>query len=1056
MPETSSVRWRLLLAFLGISAFAVLAAAAATWAFIELGRVVERITGERAPAALSSLELSRQAERIVAAAPALLAAPSEAARAEVAAGIRSQLAGLEALLARLRGTTPDAAAWSAIAPAVDGLGRNLDALDRLVADRLATARAKGTLLSRLSTTVIGAQRLVTPGILVLDSQLAAWRRTGVAGGGGSGEDLARAIAGFVPLQKAQLEIAAVNDNLLKAAAAPAPADLPLLSFPLKRSLYALQALAPELEPSLQGRFLERVRELGALVEGPEGVPAARERELDALGRGERLLAENADLSRGLTASVDRLVAAAETDIATAGVEARGVRRLSTGVLAAVVLASLVSSALIVWLYVDRNLVRRLQALAGSMLKLAGGDLAAPLPAAGGDEIGRMAEALRVFRDTAVEVEEGRLRERQVVLDTIDYGVLILDQSLRVHIHNRAFVRLSGVGDAVLRARPHFRAVMEAARRAGIYDLADADWEAYVAGRLAELEAGEVPPHEWRLPDGRTLEYQCVPLPGGGRMVTYFDLTRLKQVEAELRAAKEQAELASRAKSDFLASMSHELRTPLNAIIGFARLVMRRSKDVLERKQYENLEKILASGQHLLSLINAVLDLSKIEAGRTEVRPVEFALEPLVDQCLRTVEPMVRGDRVGLAKDLEPGLPTLVQDQEKVRQILINLLGNAVKFTEAGTIVVRARRFGGELAVAVSDTGVGIPDEALELVFEKFRQVDSGSTRQHGGTGLGLPISRRLARLMGGDVGVESVPGMGSTFTLRLPLRHAAAPPGEGPAAPVAHATGEAASGGGGNGLAAGQLDGRAVLVIDDDPHMIELLQENLAEEGYRVVGARDGDEGIAKARKIRPDSIVLDIVMPRKDGWQVLHELKAEPATRDIPVVLLSIVDQKNLGYRLGAADYLVKPFEREALLAALSRASRHCQRLLVVDDDPNIVELVRQLLEGAPVAVDAAADGSEALRMIAREPPDVVFLDLLMPGLDGFGVLEALQADPDRRHLPVIVLTAKTLTTEEHALLERRTLAVVEKRGLERGALLREVRRALTTGRGLKPERRS
>jgi hypothetical protein len=320
MPETSSVRWRLLLAFLGISAFAVLAAAAAMWAFLQLGRAVERTTGERAPAALASLELSRQAERIVAAAPALLAAASEAARAEVAAGIRAQLAGLEALLGRLRDTTPDAPALGAIAPAVAGLGRNLDELDRLVAERLATARAKGVLLSRLSTTIIGAQRLVTPGILVLDSQLAAWRRAG--GAGASGEDLARAIAGFVPLQKAQLEIAAMNDNLLKAADAPSSADLPLLSFPLKRSLYALEALAPELEPSLRERFLGRVRELGALVEGADGVPAARGRELDALGRGGRLLAENAALSRGLTGAVDRLVAAAKADIAAAGVEAR--------------------------------------------------------------------------------------------------------------------------------------------------------------------------------------------------------------------------------------------------------------------------------------------------------------------------------------------------------------------------------------------------------------------------------------------------------------------------------------------------------------------------------------------------------------------------------------------------------------------------------------------------------------------------------------------------------------------------------------------------------------
>ena len=231
-----------------------------------------------------------------------------------------------------------------------------------------------------------------------------------------------------------------------------------------------------------------------------------------------------------------------------------------------------------------------------------------------------------------------------------------------------------------------------------------------------------------------------------------------QRTAELTAARDAAMQASRAKSAFLANMSHELRTPLNAIIGFTRLVMRRSKDVLPPKQYENLEKILISGEHLLSLINAVLDLSKIEAGRVEVRPVEFALEPLLDLCLRTVEPMLRGDRVILTKEVEPGLPTLVQDHEKVRQILTNLLGNAAKFTEAGSIAVHARRQDGEVVVEVSDTGIGIPEQARELIFEEFRQVDSGSTRQHGGTGLGLAISRRLARLMGGDITVESALG----------------------------------------------------------------------------------------------------------------------------------------------------------------------------------------------------------------------------------------------------------------------------------------------------------
>jgi adenylate cyclase len=530
MPKGASVRGRLLFAFLGISAFAVLAAAASMWAFLQLGRVVQQTTEENAPAALTALELSRQAERIAAGAPALLAAPNEAGRAQVVADIRAQLATLETILAKLRdsGASSD---FGQIKDSVANLGSNLDALDKVVAEKLATAQKKARLLNRLSTTVIGINRLVAPVILVLDSELAAWRR---AGSVESEEVLARAAAGFVPLQKAQLEIAAFNDGLLKIAEAPSSGDLSILSIPLKRSLAALETIASEFELSLRARFLERVRELRTLAEGSEGLPAVRHRELEALARGERILAENAVLSRGLTQAVDRLVVGAESDLAAAGLQSKRVRQVSTTALATIVLASILSSALIVWLYVDRRLIGRLKALAASMVRIAGGELHAPLPAPGGDEIGRMAEALRVFRDTAVEVEEQRLRERQVVLDTIDYGVLILDRGLRVRMYNRAFVRLSGIGVEILRTNSPFRDVMDAARRAGIYnEVSSSHWEAYVEARLAEIKGGLIQPREWRLPDGQTFEYQCVPLPDGGRMITYFDLTRLKKAEAEL-------------------------------------------------------------------------------------------------------------------------------------------------------------------------------------------------------------------------------------------------------------------------------------------------------------------------------------------------------------------------------------------------------------------------------------------------------------------------------------------------------------------------------------------
>jgi signal transduction histidine kinase/CheY-like chemotaxis protein/HAMP domain-containing protein len=511
---------------------------------------------------------------------------------------------------------------------------------------------------------------------------------------------------------------------------------------------------------------------------------------------------------------------------------------------------------------------------------------------------------------------------------------------------------------------------------------------------------------------------------------------------ELQETNRRLEDASRHKSEFLANMSHELRTPMNAIMGFTRLVMRRGKALLPTREYENLGKILISAEHLLALINDILDLSKIEAGRMEVHSSSVDLEPLVDLCLRTVEPLVRSERLRLVKAIEPGLPPLSTDQDKLKQVLINLLSNAVKFTEEGTVTVEAHRRGREMAIAIADTGIGIPADKLELIFEEFRQVDSSTTRKYSGTGLGLSISRHLARLLGGDITVHSAVGVGSTFTVVLPLQYGAAlqatPAGAVSAQEEPHAQPEA---------------DKVILAIDDDPDVIYLLGENLAEAGYRVIGALAGEEGLRKARELRPFAITLDILMPNKDGWQILHELKADPATRDIPIIVLSIVDNKDLGYRLGASDYLLKPFDREAILAALSRIDPPRRgRLLVVDDDPQVIDLVRQLLEDEPYEVMAATEGQEALETIAAQPPQVILLDLLMPRMDGFTVIEHLQRDPQYRHIPVIVLTAKTLTAIEQVMLEQSVRTVIQKRGLERDILIQELRALLQAYRGPTP----
>jgi PAS domain S-box-containing protein len=386
-----------------------------------------------------------------------------------------------------------------------------------------------------------------------------------------------------------------------------------------------------------------------------------------------------------------------------------------------------------------------------------------------------------------------------------------------------------------------------------------------------------------------------------------EIAEREQAQAALLQAKDGAEAATRAKSEFLANMSHELRTPMNAIIGFTRLVMRRCKDILPSTQYENLSKILISAERLLALINDILDLAKVEAGRIEIHPVTFALEPLIHDCLHTIEPMLRAE-VEVLEDLSPDLPPLTADRDRLRQILTNLLGNAVKFTEKGSIKVTARRRGDEIVIAVADTGIGIPALALDRIFEEFHQVHGGTTRQYGGTGLGLSISRHFARLLGGDITVESAAELGSTFNVSIPIRY------------------ERVSAQHSDSLCDDKLVGwtaahqKIVLVIDDDPNVIYLLRENLTEAGYQVISAASADEGRQKARECRPFAITLDILMPQQDGWQLLHQLKTDASTRDIPIIVLSVIDNKELAFRLGAFDCLLKPVDRDRILNSLQR----------------------------------------------------------------------------------------------------------------------------------------
>jgi CheY-like chemotaxis protein len=390
---------------------------------------------------------------------------------------------------------------------------------------------------------------------------------------------------------------------------------------------------------------------------------------------------------------------------------------------------------------------------------------------------------------------------------------------------------------------------------------------------------------------------------------------------------------------------------------------------------------------------------------------------------------VKQGAVKLTSDLPKDLPAVQSDLEKVKQVLINLLSNAAKFTHEGEISVRVREVDGSIRVDVTDTGIGISPEALERVFEEFQQADSSTTREYGGTGLGLSISRSLARLLGGDLTAASEIGKGSTFTLTFPVHY-----GE-----------EAESQTSGKQETIPEGDAHLVLTIDDNEDAIYLMKENLESAGYRVAVARNGEEGLAMARELHPFAITLDIMMPKKDGWQVLHDLKSDPDTRDIPVIMISIVDKKALGFRLGAADYLVKPLDDDRILETLDKLKRKngdkpLKRLLVVDDDPNVSDMIQQLLEGGGYQIESAADGMVALEKVRTSPPDVILLDLMMPRLDGFGLLDELKKDPAYAEIPIIVLTAKLLTEEEKHTLKESAGRVIQKQGLSGEALLAEI----------------
>jgi signal transduction histidine kinase/CheY-like chemotaxis protein len=515
---------------------------------------------------------------------------------------------------------------------------------------------------------------------------------------------------------------------------------------------------------------------------------------------------------------------------------------------------------------------------------------------------------------------------------------------------------------------------------------------------------------------------------------------------EIQEKSEQLEAASQHKSQFLANMSHELRTPLNAIIGVTEMLLEDARDLKREDELEPLERVIRAARHLLALINDILDLSKIEAGKMELHLESFAVAPLIKEAVKTIQPLADKSGNQLVVDCPADIGSMRADQTRVQQALLNLLSNANKFTERGKVTITVHRAAEAdakwITMAVADTGIGMTPEQMGRLFQEFVQADASTTRRYGGTGLGLAISRRFCQMMGGDITVESEVGRGSTFVIRLPAEVVAAQP-----IPVARPAAQAPA------LSTAAPD---VLVVDDDVTVREMAERFLTREGFTVVTADGGREGLRLTRELHPAAVTLDVIMPDIDGWTVLAAIKGDPELTDIPVILMTIVDERNRGYSLGAADYMVKPVDRERLSAVLRGiVGAGSRRVLVVDDDDIMRRGLLQGLEKEGWKVSEAENGRAGLSRLAEAAPDIIVLDLMMPEMDGFEFLEELRHRAEWRDIPVVVVTAKDLTEEDHRRLNGEVERVLQKDAPTRDAMLREVSitlaRCLERGRARK-----
>jgi len=722
----------------------------------------------------------------------------------------------------------------------------------------------------------------------------------------------------------------------------------------------------------------------------------------------------------------------------------------TTVVAAIAVGITILLGIAATFVVLRSISRPLDDVVAAMAGITAGNLDVPIPPSAPDEIGAMARTLELFRDSLTErnrLTAEREKERETLvaaIATISDGFVLYDANDRIVVCNERVREIyPGVAD-LFRPGISFREILDAAVAGSVLQLNGRTPEEWVQDRLRQ-HSKQYSVAEYSYRNDLWVRVTERKTHDGGTVVVYTDITELKQRQHELEEAMQQAEAANRAKSAFLANMSHELRTPLNAIIGLTEMLVSNAARFGTEKATEPLRRVHRAGEHLLELINQVLDLSKIEAGKLELNPERVNIPRLVDEVVGTARSLAEQNKNRLTVECPSDIAPLYVDALRLRQILLNLLSNACKFTKDGEVSLRvtpATADGrGRLDFVVTDSGIGMTPDQLDKLFQEFTQGDQSTARRYGGTGLGLAITRRLCRMMDGDVTVTSEAGKGSTFVVHLPAGETR------PAGQTRPADASAPPADTGNEP---RTIGDCVLVIDDDATARELIANHLREEGFSVVTADGGRVGLRRAEELHPIAITLDVLMPDLDGWTVLSALRGNPALADIPVVMATITDQHQKGMTLGAAGYLTKPIERDRLIALLRPFQAHVRRthVLMVEDDPAQRVSIRSLLEPEQWLVTEADNGRAALERLTLETPDVILLDLMMPEMDGFQLVTALRERPEWRRIPVIVITALDLTVADRKRLNSGVEGILLKNSFDPAQLVQFVRQAVANAR--------